>query len=275
MRIVDIRETAIPLNSQLANSSFDSPDDHRSSQDHRRRARRVPVVGLPSIPPAAMPVGRRCGRGSFRAFSRPSPKRARRHRRKSRPGKTRAAMLQREKLAAGERSIAIGTIEVAVWDAVAKIAGEAALAAGRAPQQRASPHGYSATSGVAGICRARPPGPAGRDAPPSRRRLHHGQDEGRRVAARRRRAPGRGGEVDPCPRTQSSPSTPTRNSRVRTRSPLRRRWRRSGCAGSRSRAIRSTSPRCRRSPRPMSRRFPPARTCSRPRTWKISCASGA
>jgi hypothetical protein len=25
----------------------------------------------------------------------------------------------------------------------------------------------------------------------------------------------------------------------------------------------------------MSRRFPPARTCSRPRTWKISCASGA
>ena len=41
-------------------------------------------------------------------------------------------------------------------------------------------------------------GPAGRDAPPSRRRLHHGEDEGRRPAARRRPRPRRGGEIDPA-----------------------------------------------------------------------------
>src|SRR6516165_1668367 len=41
------------------------------------------------------------------------------------PGKILAVMMQREKSGGhSERSIAIGTIEVAVWDAVAKIAGK-------------------------------------------------------------------------------------------------------------------------------------------------------
>ena len=53
------------------------------------------------------------------------------------PGKILAVMMQREKSGGhSERSIAIGTIEVAVWDAVAKIAGQAAASDARGALQR-------------------------------------------------------------------------------------------------------------------------------------------
>ena len=45
------------------------------------------------------------------------------------------------------------------------------------------------------------------------------------------------------------------------------------CAGSRSRAIRSTTRRCRTSRTPIRMRSRPARTCSPRRTWKTWCAS--
>src|SRR3954468_18934700 len=125
MRIVDIRETAIPLKSQLANSGFDFSEMTTSVvaliTDVVREG--APVVGfafnstgryacgaamrarfIPRIL-AAKPDTLLAGAGNFDAE------------------KVLACMLQREKAGGhSERSIAIGTIEVAVWDAIAKIA---------------------------------------------------------------------------------------------------------------------------------------------------------
>ena len=69
MRIVDIRETAVPLNSTLANSGFNFSEMTTSVvaviTDVMRGGK--PVAASPSIPPAAMPAARKCGRGLFRA----------------------------------------------------------------------------------------------------------------------------------------------------------------------------------------------------------------
>jgi D(-)-tartrate dehydratase len=128
MRIIDIRERAVPLRSTLRNSSFDFSEMTTSIvaviTDVKRDGR--PVVGfafnstgryacgaqmrerfIPRIL-AAAPDSLRDAAGTNLA-----------------PEKILAAMMQREKSGGhSERSIAIGTIEVAVWDAVAKIAGE-------------------------------------------------------------------------------------------------------------------------------------------------------
>ncbi len=106
MRIIDIRETAIPLKSNLKNSSFDFSEMTTSIvavvTDVVRSA--VPVVGF-----AFNSTGRyACGAQMRERFER-----------------VLAAMTAREKVGGdAERSIPIGTIEVAVWDAVAKIAGQ-------------------------------------------------------------------------------------------------------------------------------------------------------
>jgi D(-)-tartrate dehydratase len=128
MRITDIRERAIPLRSKLANSSFDFSEMTTSIvaviTDVKRDGRAV--VGF-----AFNSTGRYACGAQMRArfiprilaadpdsllddtggnFS---------------PEKILAVMMQREKSGGhSERSIPIGTIEVAVWDAVAKIAGE-------------------------------------------------------------------------------------------------------------------------------------------------------
>ena len=118
-------------------------------------------------------------------------------------------------------------------------------------------------------------GPAGRDAPPSRCRLHHGEDEGRRRAACRRRAARRGGQEHPaggrraCGRCQLE-IHPRRGPGLRQG------------AGAvpvalvrgavRSARITRRSP---RSPGTTRRRYRPARTCSRRRTWRTSSASAA
>ncbi len=126
MRILDIRETAVPLKSELKNSSFDFSEMTTSVVAVITDAMRdgTPVVGF-----AFNSTGRYACGAQMRARFIPRILAAD-------PGalldetgdnlapeKILACMLQREKCGGhSERSIAIGTIEVAVWDAVAKIA---------------------------------------------------------------------------------------------------------------------------------------------------------
>jgi L-alanine-DL-glutamate epimerase-like enolase superfamily enzyme len=128
MRIVDIRERAVPLKSNIANSSFDFSEMTTSIvaviTDVVRDGR--PVIGF-----AFNSTGRyACGAamrarfiprvlGADPGFLLDQPQE------NFDPGKILAVMMQREKSGGhSERSIAIGTIEVAVWDAIAKIAGK-------------------------------------------------------------------------------------------------------------------------------------------------------
>jgi L-alanine-DL-glutamate epimerase-like enolase superfamily enzyme len=125
MRIIDIRETAIPLRSQLANSSFDFSEMTTSVvaviTDVARGGR--PVVGY-----AFNSTGRyACGAAMRQRFiprikSAPPESLLDANGSNFDPARVLACMMQREKSGGhSERSIAIGTIEVAVWDAVAKI----------------------------------------------------------------------------------------------------------------------------------------------------------
>ena len=126
MRIVDIRETAIPLKSKLANSSFDFSEMTTSV-----------VAVITDVVRGGKPV---CG-FAFNSTGRYACGAQMRTRFIPRilaadpdtlldasgsnldPAKIFSQMMRREKAGGhSERSIAIGTIEVAVWDAVAKIA---------------------------------------------------------------------------------------------------------------------------------------------------------
>ena len=126
MRIVDIRETAIPLKSKLANSSFDFSEMTTSVvaviTDVIRGGK--PVCGF-----AFNSTGRyACGaqmRARFipRILAAPPETLLDARGDNLDPEKILGVMMKREKAGAhSERSIAIGTIEVALWDAVAKIA---------------------------------------------------------------------------------------------------------------------------------------------------------
>jgi L-alanine-DL-glutamate epimerase-like enolase superfamily enzyme len=126
LRIVDIRETAIPLNSSLANSSFDFSEMTTSVvavvTDVVRDGK--PVAGF-----AFNSTGRYACGAQMRARFIPRILNADQELLLDEAGdnfspeKILAAMMQREKSGGhSERSIGIGTIEVAVWDAVAKIA---------------------------------------------------------------------------------------------------------------------------------------------------------
>jgi L-alanine-DL-glutamate epimerase-like enolase superfamily enzyme len=128
MRITDIRETAIPLRSSLSNSSFDFSEMTTSVvavvTDVVRDGR--PVCGF-----AFNSTGRyACGaqmRARFipRVLNTPPEQLLDAAGENLDPAKILAAMMQREKSGGhSERSVGIGTIEVAVWDAVAKIAGK-------------------------------------------------------------------------------------------------------------------------------------------------------
>jgi L-alanine-DL-glutamate epimerase-like enolase superfamily enzyme len=128
MRIVDIRERAVPLKSNIANSSFDFSEMTTSIvaviTDVVRDGR--PVVGF-----AFNSTGRYACGAAMRARFIPRLLGADPHslldqpQENFDPGKILAVMMQREKSGGhSERSIAIGTIEVAVWDAIAKIAGK-------------------------------------------------------------------------------------------------------------------------------------------------------
>jgi L-alanine-DL-glutamate epimerase-like enolase superfamily enzyme len=126
MRIIDIRETAIPLKSELKNSSFDFTEMTTSVvaviTDVIRDGR--PVAGF-----AFNSTGRYACGAQMRARFIPRILAAKPETlldatgKNLDPAKVLAVMLQREKSGGhSERSIAIGTIEVALWDAVAKIA---------------------------------------------------------------------------------------------------------------------------------------------------------
>ncbi len=126
MRILDIRETAVPLRSQLANSSFDFTEMTTSVvaviTDVVRDGR--PVAGF-----AFNSTGRyACGaamRARFipRILTAPPETLLDATGENLDPEKILVCMMQREKAGGhSERSIPIGTIEVAAWDVVAKIA---------------------------------------------------------------------------------------------------------------------------------------------------------
>src|SRR6187401_3785137 len=124
MRITDIRETSIALNSTLKNSSIDFSEMTTSVvaviTDIKRDGK--PVVGY-----AFNSTGRyACGaqmRARFipRILSADPAALLDASGSNLDPGKILACMMRREKAGGhSERSIALGTIEVAVWDAVAK-----------------------------------------------------------------------------------------------------------------------------------------------------------
>jgi L-alanine-DL-glutamate epimerase-like enolase superfamily enzyme len=128
MRIVDIRETSVRLNSTLANSSIDFSEMTTSVvaviTDVKRDGK--PVTGF-----AFNSTGRyACGaqmRARFipRVLKAPPQALLNEAGDNYAPEKILAVMLQNEKSGGhSERSVGIGTIEVAVWDAVAKIAGK-------------------------------------------------------------------------------------------------------------------------------------------------------
>jgi D(-)-tartrate dehydratase len=125
MRITDIRETSIALNSTLKNSSIDFSEMTTSVVAVVTDVVRAgnPVCGF-----AFNSTGRYACGAAMRARFIPRILAAKPDRLLDQaglldPAKILACMMQREKAGGhSERSIAIGTIEVAVWDALAKIA---------------------------------------------------------------------------------------------------------------------------------------------------------
>ena len=127
MRIVDIRETAIPLKSSLANSSFDFSEMTTSVvaviTDVLREGK--PVAGFAFNSTGRYACGAQMRDRFIPRIRAAKPETLLDGDGNLDPAKILACMMQREKAGGhSERSIAIGTIEVAVWDAVAKIAGK-------------------------------------------------------------------------------------------------------------------------------------------------------
>jgi L-alanine-DL-glutamate epimerase-like enolase superfamily enzyme len=126
MRIVDIRETAIPLKSDLRNASFDFSEMTTSVvavvTDVLRSGR--PVIGFAFNSTGRYACGAQMRERFIPRILRADPATLLNDRGDNLdPARVLAAMAAREKIGGdAERSIAIGTIEVAAWDAVAKIA---------------------------------------------------------------------------------------------------------------------------------------------------------
>jgi L-alanine-DL-glutamate epimerase-like enolase superfamily enzyme len=126
MRIVDIRETAIPLKSKLANSSFDFSEMTTSVvaviTDVIRNGK--PVCGFAFNSTGRYAVGAQMRERFIPRIMKAAPDTLLGAGGNNLdPDKILAVMLRREKIGGdAERSIGIGTIDVAVWDAVAKIA---------------------------------------------------------------------------------------------------------------------------------------------------------
>src|SRR5579862_8939146 len=128
MRIVDIRETAIPLRSSLANSGFDFSEMTTSVvaliTDVVRDGK--PVTGFAFNSTGRYACGAQMRERFIPRLLRADPKSLIDPERENfDPVRALACMMQREKSGGhSERSIAIGTIEVALWDAIAKIEGK-------------------------------------------------------------------------------------------------------------------------------------------------------
>jgi L-alanine-DL-glutamate epimerase-like enolase superfamily enzyme len=125
MRIVDIRERAIPLNSTLSNSSFDFSEMTTSvvavMTDCVRDGQ--PVVGYAFNSTGRYACGAQMRDRFIPRILRADPASLLDSTGENLdPPKIVSRMMQREKAGGhSERSIAIGTIEVALWDAVAKV----------------------------------------------------------------------------------------------------------------------------------------------------------
>src|SRR6266403_1864549 len=128
MRIVDIRETAVPLKSDLKNSSFDFSEMTTSVvaviTNTKRDGR--PVAGFSFNSTGRYACGAQMRERFIPRILGADPASLLDETGDNLdPAKILAAMRTREKIGGdAERSIGIGTIEVAVWDAVAKIAGK-------------------------------------------------------------------------------------------------------------------------------------------------------
>jgi L-alanine-DL-glutamate epimerase-like enolase superfamily enzyme len=128
MRIVDIRETAVPLKSDLKNSSFDFSEMTTSVvaviTDVMREGR--PVAGFSFNSTGRYACGAQMRERFIPRILGADPASLLDETGDNLdPAKILAAMRTREKIGGdAERSIGIGTIEVAVWDAVGKIAGK-------------------------------------------------------------------------------------------------------------------------------------------------------
>jgi L-alanine-DL-glutamate epimerase-like enolase superfamily enzyme len=127
LRIVDVREISVPLNSQLRNASFDFTEMTTSIV---AVITDVVIDGERICGFAFNSTGRYACGAQMRARFIPRLLAAKPETlldetgRNFDPAKALSIMLQREKAGGhSERSIAIGTIEVALWDAVGKIAG--------------------------------------------------------------------------------------------------------------------------------------------------------
>ena len=128
MRITAIRETAVPLNSTLRNAVFDFSEMTTSVvavfTDQMRDGR--PVTGYSFNSTGRYACGAQM-RDRFipRLLKAPAESLLDAAGSNFDPERILAVMMQREKPGGHtERSVAIGTIEVAAWDAVAKIAGK-------------------------------------------------------------------------------------------------------------------------------------------------------
>jgi D(-)-tartrate dehydratase len=127
MRILDIRETAIPLKSDLTNSSFDFTEMTTSIvaviTDVMRDGK--PVTGFAFNSTGRYACGAQMRERFIPRILRADPASLLDDAGNIDPARVLAVMCRREKIGGdAERSTAIGTIEVAVWDAVAKIAGQ-------------------------------------------------------------------------------------------------------------------------------------------------------
>lgn len=128
VRIVDIREVAVPLKSSLRNAAFDFSEMTTSVvavlTDVVREGRRVAGYAFNSTGRYACGAQMR-DRLIPRILKAPPESLVSARGDNLDPEKILACMMQREKPGGHtERSVAIGTIEVACWDAVAKIAGK-------------------------------------------------------------------------------------------------------------------------------------------------------
>ena len=178
----------------------------------------------------------------------------------------------------GERSVAVGTIDMAVWDAVAKIADMPLyrLLADRYRRRRAGRQGLGLRRRRLLLSGQGPPALQDEMRGYLDRGYTRRQDEDRRRAARRRPAT----RIEAVlavvrRRPATSRSTRTAASTSTRRSPTPRRSSPTACSGTRRRATRWTS-RFRPSWRALyAAPPPPARTSSRTRTLATCCAMAA
>ena len=271
MRIVEIREVAVPLQGGVANSVV-SFDGHTVSlvaliSDVVRDGRRLVGVAFNSI-------GRHAQGGILRDRMVPRVLGAEPESLCSRdtglldPARVLAAAMRDEKPGGhGDRASAASAIELACWDLLAKFHDEPAHVTDR-PRPRADPgerRGCRSTRRGATTTPATP-GPAARRARGLPRcRIRSRQDQDRRAADRRGH-----GAMEAAIEVMGSGSAVAVDANGRfgrdRRSSTRARSTVTACAGTRRRAIRSTSTSTARSPRPTPAPSRPARTSSPCRT---------